>query len=65
MAWTKQCACKNFIPDEHNQCDWCLLAKYNLLEKRYWDNPRGFEPYYIEEDAVVEALRKAERRSVL
>ncbi len=65
IVWTKQCNCENFIPDEHDKCDWCLLVDYKLIDKRRLDSSDtiGLGPYYIEEEAVIKALHQAEGNS--
>jgi len=56
VKWTKKCKCGNFIPDEYELCDYCLLKKYNLYETSPW----GYEGLFSRKD-VITALREAER----
>lgn len=58
--WTKECKCSNYIPDEYEVCDWCLLRKYDLTLKGKYHYESMNESCYSEKD-VVEALRKAEK----
>lgn len=59
--WTKRCKCGNFIPDEYEICDWCLLDKYNLKGRRDSQDSMSLGPTYYTEEDVVTALRKAEK----
>lgn len=49
-----------FVPDEHDICDYCLVAKYEL--KRTYDSLDylGSDALYTEE-SVLNALRTAEK----
>ena len=55
---TNKCKCGNFILDEYELCDYCLLSKYNLWPTGP-DCSHQYGTLYVEED-VLEAIRKAE-----
>lgn len=61
--WNKQCGCGNYIPDEYEVCDSCLLKRYGLLWKGKYDssNPDCVGNPSYPEELVVKALRKAEQ----
>ena len=64
MCYNKQCKCGNFIPDEYDTCDSCLLSRYHLLTKGKYDSsdPEGLGERYYPEPEVIRAIREAERR---
>lgn len=55
--------CENFIPEEYDICDSCLLARYGLVGRFDSDDCDGMGPFYYEEDDVIESLRKAEYKN--
>ncbi len=74
-VWNKKCqsgrACagtarenlpenRHFVPDDEDECDYCLLAKYDLESMPVEGDIYGMCTAYSEE-SVVEALRKAEK----
>lgn len=53
--------CGNYIPENYNICDHCMLRKYGLHDEEHYDSEdrEGLNPVFYSED-VVTALRKAE-----
>jgi len=58
-VWIKKCKCGNFIPDEYELCDNCLLKKYNLYPESIWFSNYGTSFQYFPEEEVIRALREA------
>lgn len=52
--------CHTYTETHYTLCNWCLLKKYGLHLKRHSFSEYGGN--YFEEEDVVRALRKAERR---
>lgn len=54
--------CGNYIADEYDVCDRCMLSRYNLDQKSHYDScdREGIGPIYYTEEDVIDALRKAE-----
>ena len=59
-VWKRKCECGHHIPDDYEMCDDCLIKKYDLIYERYYGNFDDTIAYY--EDAVLKAIRKAERK---
>jgi len=58
--WTKKCKCGNFISDEYELCDYCLLQKYRE-ELDFPISSYGYFDNLYRCSNVVKALRKAEK----
>lgn len=59
--WTNQCGCGNYMPDSYDECDYCKVGKYKLLDLIWLD----FEPDLTRAGIfrrVAAALRNAEDR---
>lgn len=56
IRWHKKCPCGNYIPNEYNRCDNCLLKDYGL-------QVRDLEEYgeFIDKEEGLRALREAEK----
>jgi len=54
--------CDNYIPDEYEVCDFCMIHKYKLFGKAEYDSQdyKGIGPRLYTEEQVIKALRLAE-----
>lgn len=60
--WVKKCKCGSYIPDGYDLCDACLLDEYELVGRCDSDDWGNAGPVYYEEDDIIDALRKAEKK---
>ena len=61
QIWHKQCKCGNFMLDEYEICDDCLLSKYKLRGRYDSCDLEGLgHTYYTGEDVII-VLREAEK----
>jgi len=58
--WFKKCKCGNYIPDEYEICDFCLIQKYSE-ELGMGISSYGFFDVLYPKSNIVKALRKAEK----